>query len=193
MLNGYYAPLLGCDQRINAYCASECTAFGTVVARFDGGDADEGPEAEWRCYGLGSLSADKRSYSTGDEYCTRDRADQIRALLGVCTPPPPPSPPSPPPPPVPAPPPEPYMLNGYYTPASGCDEALNAYCASSCKVFGTVVARLDGGDGTGVHGGTKWRCDAEPRAVQRSQGIRCTVHHSGCCNVRATGAMTLTP
>ena len=42
------------------------------------------------------------------------------------------------------------MLNGYYTPAQGCDEALNAYCKMSCKNRFTL-ARKEGP-------GNQWRC-----------------------------------
>ena len=54
-------------------------------------------------------------------------------------------PPAPQLPPAPTAPPSPsYMLDGFYEPAQGCDEALNAFCAQSCPHDGGGVARRDG-------------------------------------------------
>ena len=47
-----------------------------------------------------------------------------------------------------------FMSAGYYGPARGCDEALNAYCERECTKDGALtVARLDGPGNK-----RKWRC-----------------------------------
>lgn len=53
-----------------------------------------------------------------------------------------------------------FLVNGYYLPAKGCDEALNNFCETSCSSILDVptVARYD--KAGGLFSFTKWRCYA---------------------------------
>ena len=141
LLNGYYRRANYCDEALNAYCARSCTdklAVALTLARYDRGT--DGGKKRWRCYATSALTGDTQKYLSGDEYCALH--NPIKAAMAACkaTSPPPPPPPSM------------FLSNGYYGPAQGCDEALNAYCKTSCKLAKTVARR----DGPGPK--MKWRC-----------------------------------
>ena len=167
--DGYYAAAENCDEALNSWCMTNCGLYGpgkTIVARYDGPS-----DKRWRCFLLETLSADTRVYVSGADYCTRNRNNQIPAVLSTCKaarPPPPPSPPPPPPPPLgkgsggsDAPPPPtpafvPYLNDGFYGKAEGCDRTLNSWCMTNCGLYtpgSVILARYDKGAG-----GDRWRC-----------------------------------
>ena len=72
-----------CQQLLNSWCDRNCphSASAGALTALQGASAN-GPQLAWRCYASSTLDAQRRQYTTGSTYCTRDAP--LRRLLEQC-------------------------------------------------------------------------------------------------------------
>ena len=78
MVGGYYPPAQGCDEVMNAYCASSCNKPYMTLARYGG------PISIWRCMPLSVLSEDTITVVGSGGWCNRNRDNELPGVLASC-------------------------------------------------------------------------------------------------------------